>query len=329
MYGNCSTELTQKEQSTKTTNEPENEEEDNESILSNEDTISEVMSEDTLSNLSDEDRDKNHDLLPQTDLQEQQQPNNVESRQEEEEKSAKQNKVAMAAVTQGEKRNSLEFRDNCKSYVAGYLAYQLIDNGRGKKECLHCFPSAVKNNPLDPLPEEYLQLIKRKQKVKEYITEPSHSLYKLVQACERVFDVEVVIEDKLPTQSNLATSLTKKVIRRVESSKLFPGLEDHLSTNKTHREYLVRKIVNRYFLFRIRSYTRLYTMLHIPNISCLVETNQRKTYSLWVCRYSSVIIFQICDCQKIFCVSCVKRFFTKNFVTIDFSYRHQLIAKGL
>ena len=102
MYGNRSTQLTQKKQSTKTTNEPENEEEDNESILSNEDTISEVMSEDTLSNLSDEDRDKNHDLLPQTDLQEQQQPNNVESRQEEEEKSAKQNKVAMAAVTQGE-----------------------------------------------------------------------------------------------------------------------------------------------------------------------------------------------------------------------------------
>ena len=80
------------------------------------------MSEDTLSALSDEDRDKNHDLLPQTDLQEQQQPNNVESRQEEEDKSAKQDKVVMAAVIQGEKQNSLEFRDNCKSYVAGYLA---------------------------------------------------------------------------------------------------------------------------------------------------------------------------------------------------------------
>ena len=221
------------------------------------------MSEDTLSGMSDEDRDMNHDLLPQTNLQEQHQPNNVESRQEEEDKSAKQDKVVMAAVTQGEKRNSLEFRDNCKSYVAGYLANQLIVNGRGKKECLHCFPSSVINNPLDPLPEEYLQLIKRKLKVKEYITEPSHSLYKLVQACEQVFDVEVVVEDKLPTQSNLAASLTKKVIRRVDSSKLFPGLEDHQSDNKTHREDLVRRIVNRYFLFRIRSYTRRYNASHI------------------------------------------------------------------
>jgi len=131
MYGNCSTQLSQKEQSTKTTNEPENEEEDNESVLSNEDTISVVMSEDTLSGMSDEDRDMNHDLLPQTNLQEQHQPNNVKSRQEEEDKSAKQDNVVMAAVTQGEKRNSLEFRDNCKSYVAGYLANQLIVNGRG------------------------------------------------------------------------------------------------------------------------------------------------------------------------------------------------------
>ena len=75
--------------------------------------------------------------------------------------------------------------------------------------------------------------------------------------------MEVVVEDKLPTQSNLAASLTKKVIRRVDSSKLFPGLEDHLSDNKTHREDLVRRIVNRYFLFRIRSYTRRYNASHI------------------------------------------------------------------
>lgn len=165
-----------------------------------------------------------------------------------------------------------QFYQNCLTYIAG----NVIRSIAGKLKCADCIEGLF-NNPSDPLSEDLMKLIVRKNYVapntdlvgpttnrpNKGLLIPCRSVLTVIQKADMMFR-NIVLQEKCPvTMPNLDLKISIFVTRKCLEMNLFPHLKYHVldfdpTTCENHFSLLIKRIVSHFLKIRLFNYAKTY-----------------------------------------------------------------------